>query len=80
MAIIPGEVIKLTDTDMESFVRARGKHQLPTAVVQVEANLEHFVDEYGSNHISGVAGTWVRELVTLCEMLQVEPVVMDGNF
>jgi L-fucose isomerase len=80
MAIIPGEVVDLTDEDKVSFVQARGKHQLPTAFVQVEADLDRFVDEFGSNHISGVAGSWERELVSLCEMLHVEPVVMDGSF
>jgi L-fucose isomerase len=61
-------------------VQERGKHQLPTAFVKVEADLGRFVDEYGSNHISGVAGLWVRELEHLCEMLDVEPVVMDSSF
>jgi len=27
-----------------------------------------------------VAGSWTSELVTLCGMLDVEPVVMDKNF
>jgi L-fucose isomerase len=80
MAIIPGEVIKLDEDDLAAFIEARGKHQLPTAFVQVDANLDHFVDEFGSNHISGVAGSWTSELVTLCNMLDVEPVVMDKNF
>jgi L-fucose isomerase len=80
MAIIPGEVIKLDEDDLAAFIEARGKHQLPTAFVKVDANLDHFVDEFGSNHISGVAGSWTSELVTLCNMLDVEPVVMDNNF
>jgi len=73
-------VVRLSDADKKSFITARGKHQLPTAFVQVDANLDRFIDEFGSNHISGVAGTWVRELVSLCDMLDVEPVVMDKNF
>jgi L-fucose isomerase len=80
MAIIPGEVVRLSEDDLAEFVAARGKHQLPTAFVQVEADLDHFVDEFGSNHISGVAGAWSSELVTLCNMLDVEPVLMDNNF
>jgi len=80
MAIIPGEVIEMSDEDLASFVKERGKHQLPTAFVKVEVDLGRFVDEFGSNHISGVAGGWVRELKQLCEMLDVEPVVMDSNF
>ena len=80
MAIVPGEVVNLSDNDKSAFIAARGKHQLPTAFVQVEANLERFVDEFGSNHISGVGGQWVRELVALCELIDVEPVVMDNSF
>lgn len=80
MAIIPGDVVKLTDEDMASFIDARGRHQLPTAFVQVSADLDHLVDEFGSNHISGVAGNWVSELKFLCEMLDVKPIVMDENF
>lgn len=80
MAIIPGEVIRMSDEDLASFTQERGKHQLPTAFVRVEADLGRFVDEFGSNHISGVAGIWVRDLVFLCEMLKIEPVVMDENF
>jgi L-fucose isomerase len=80
MAIIPGEVVDLSPEDHAAFVAARGKHQLPTAFVQVEADLDRFVDEFGSNHISGVAGSWTPELVALCEMLDVKPVVMDKTF
>jgi len=80
MAIIPGQVVQMTGEDLASFVKERGKHQLPTAFVKVEADLERFVDEFGSNHISGVAGEWVNELVHLCKMLDVEPVVMDSSF
>jgi len=80
MAVIPGEVVKLSDKDLASFVAARGTHQLPTAFVKVEVDLDHFIDEFGSNHISGVAGSWVRELVSLCAMLDVDPVLMDKNY
>lgn len=80
MAIIPGEVVDLDDADRAAFIEARGKHQLPTAFVRVDADLDRFVDEFGSNHISGVAGDWVRELVALCDMLDVDAVVMDKNF
>ncbi len=80
MAIIPGDVVNLSEEDQAAFIRERGKHQLPTAFVQVAADLDHLVDEFGSNHISGVAGSWSRELEVLCEMLDIEAVVMDGDF
>jgi L-fucose isomerase len=80
MAIIPGEVINLSEEDLAAFVKERGKHQLPTAFVRVEADLDRFVDDFGSNHISGVAGTWVNELLALCKMLEIEPILMDENY
>jgi L-fucose isomerase len=80
MAIVPGEVVNLSADDRSAFIAARGKHQLPTAFVQVETDLGRFVDEFGSNHISGVAGHWVRELTELCKLTNVEAVVMDEYF
>ena len=80
MAIIPGVAIRMTGEDLADFVRERGKHQLPTAFVRVECDLGRFVEEFGSNHISGVAGNWVRELEYLCGMLDIEPLVMDRDF
>jgi L-fucose isomerase len=80
MAIIPGEAVSMSEEDLASFVKERGRHQLPTAFVKVEADLDRFLDEFGSNHISGVAGEWVSELEILCDMLDVEAVVMDSSF
>ncbi len=80
MAIIPGEAITLPEEELAEFIKARGKHQLPTMFVKVKMDLEHLVQEFGSNHISGVAGQYVEELVHLCKMLDITPVVMDENF
>jgi L-fucose isomerase len=77
MAIIPGEIIDLPADDLAAFVKARGRHQLPTAFVQVDADMNRFVEEFGSNHISGVAGSWARELSELCRILDVEPALMN---
>jgi L-fucose isomerase len=80
MAIIQGEAIELPQEELNEFIKARGKHQLPTMFVKVNMNLEHLVQEFGSNHISGVAGHYVEELVHACNMLDITPVVMDENF
>lgn len=80
MAIIPGEAVAMGEDDLSDFVRQRGKHQLPTAFVRVECDLGHLLDEFGSNHISGVAGRWTRELEHLCGMLGIQPVLMDRDF
>ena len=47
MAIIPGKTVEMTAEDLADFVRERGKHQLPTAFVQVDCDLDRLVDEFG---------------------------------
>ena len=73
MAILSGETVEPGADEYAAFVEARGKHQLPTAFVKVEADLDELVRTFGSNHISGVAGVFVRELKALCELLDITP-------
>ncbi len=80
MAIIPAEAIELPQEELNEFIKVRGKHQLPTMFVKVKMDLEHLAQEFGSNHISGVAGHYVDELVHVCKMFDITPVVMDENF
>jgi L-fucose isomerase len=77
MTIFAGEAIDPTPEAYEEFVKARGCHQLPTMFVRVNLNFDRLVDEFGSNHISGVAGLCVDELVHTCKLLGVEPIVLD---
>jgi L-fucose isomerase len=76
MAIIPGEAVEPAAEEYEAFVQARGSHQLPTAFVRVSLDFDELIDEFGSNHISGVAGTYVRELVHVCRLLDIIPIVL----
>lgn len=76
MAIIPGEAITLSQKKLDEFVEARGAHQLPTAFVKVSANLDEIIEEFGSNHISGVAGDVENELVEFCKLKGITPVVL----
>jgi L-fucose isomerase len=78
MAIIAGEAIEPDPDDYEAFVKARGSHQLPTAFVRVPVDFDELVAEFGSNHISGVAGTFVSELEHVCRLLDIQPLTM-GN-
>jgi L-fucose isomerase len=77
MAIIPCEAITPDEKMIEQFVAARGVHQLPTLFAKIRFNADRLVAEYGSNHISGVAGHWERELVDACRILDIEPVVFE---
>ncbi len=77
MAIMTGDVIDLSQDKYERFVDARGKHQLPTVFVEAAVNLETFTREFASNHILGVAGTYVDELVHVCRLLDIPAVFMN---
>ncbi len=77
MAIISGETVDISQREHNAFVEARGSHQLPTAFLKMDIDLEKFLDEFGSNHILGVAGTYVPDLKHLCNMLQIRPVFLN---
>lgn len=77
MAIVPAEAVTPSEETIEKFIEGRGPHQLPTLFAKVNFAVDEFVDEYGSNHISGVAGNYTKELVEVCRMLGVEPVVFE---
>ncbi len=76
MAIIPGAAIEPSAKAYEEFIQARGSHQLPTAFVRVQMDFDDLIAEFGSNHISGVAGDVVDELVQTCTLLGITPVVI----
>ena len=77
MAIIPGDAVRLSAEDMQAFVDARGAHQLPTAFVKVTADFDALLGTFGSNHISGVAGEYVEELVHYCELMGIAYQIFD---
>jgi L-fucose isomerase len=74
MAIIAGETVSIAEEDYRRFVEARGSHQLPTAFVKMDADLDRLISEFGSNHILAVYGQYVRELTYACELLNITPV------
>jgi len=78
MTIFRGEAIDPSPGAYGEFVKARGSHQLPTMFVKVNLNFDELINAFGSNHISGVAGTCVDELVHVCRMLDIEPIVLDS--
>jgi L-fucose isomerase len=77
MAIIPGEAVEPTEEEYAAFVAARGVHQLPTAFVKVTADFDRIISEFGANHISGVAGSFVAELEQFCQLLNITPIVLS---
>ena len=66
MTVFPGTMRTLSDEEVNRWIEARGVHQLPTAYIDVDIDLDKLVDTFGSNHMAGVAGDCVEELVRLC--------------
>jgi len=79
MVILPGEVIRPPEDELDAFIKARGKHQLPTAFVRTACAFDRFVEVFGSNHISGVAGSCAEALAHFCRLSDITPVVLDGS-
>ncbi|MDJ0780353.1 MAG: hypothetical protein QNJ22_00195 [Desulfosarcinaceae bacterium] len=79
MALFQGEAIELPQAEYEAFVAARGAHQLPTAFVKTDVDIDVFVAEFASNHICAVPGEWVAELEHVCGLLGIRCVVMNGK-
>ena len=75
MAILPCEAITPEQEVIDELIEARGPHQLPVLFAKIGFDIDAFMQEYGSNHISGVAGYYEHELVELCRMLDIEPVI-----
>jgi len=76
MVIFTGEAIELPPEAYQKFITARGSHQLPTMFVHAALNFDELIAEFGSNHISGVAGLCVDELVHVCRLLDIKPIVL----
>ncbi len=77
MGIISGETINISTAEYDTFMQARGSHQLPTAFLKLDVNVERLISGFGSNHVMGVAGNRVEELVHFCELMDIEPQFFD---
>ena len=72
MGIFSGETVELPSEELIAFVQARGSHQLPTAFVKADVDWDVLLGNFGSNHISAVAGEYVAEMVDVCRLLRIE--------
>ncbi len=77
MGIIAGETVAISPEEYETFIEARGSHQLPTAFITMDVDIDRLIGSFGSNHIMGVAGTFVDDLVHTCQLMGIEPVFFN---
>lgn len=71
MTVFLGNMRTPSEQELKKWIEARGVHQLPTAYIDVDIDLDRLVDEFGSNHMAGVAGDCLSSLVRLCEFYKI---------
>ncbi|MCL6556885.1 MAG: PHP domain-containing protein [Burkholderiales bacterium] len=72
MAIVPGEFLEFSPEKAAAKARATTP-QWPHAFARFKVPAEEFLGEYDSNHIHGVYGDYVEDLVWFCKMAGIEP-------
>lgn len=75
MGIIPTESLGEDPWHLAELKRLRGENFSSVMFIKADFDFEQFFDEFGSNHISGVAGEHLEELLAACRVLGVEPVI-----
>ncbi len=73
MAIASGRAVELSPEKHEAFVNARGNHQLPTAFVKTDQDLDRLIQGFGSNHILATDGDYLEELEYFCQIQDITP-------
>jgi len=71
MAILPAEFVEFPEEIAWKKAEATTK-EWPHAFARFKVTPEEFLAEYDSNHIHGVYGNWVQELVWVCRILGIE--------
>jgi len=71
MSIIPGEILNLPEKKAEELAR-KVQEEWPHAYIRVDASMGDFLSCYPCNHIHGVYGDYVDELVQFCKLKGIE--------
>ncbi len=71
MAIVPAEFLDFGEEKNEEKAKAT-QIEWPHAFAKLRVEAAEFLSTYDSNHIHGVYGDWVEELVNFCEMAGID--------
>jgi len=77
MHILRGEFVRLDPAKERELVQAV-QPNWPHAFTRLACPAERFLGAFPTNHIHGVYGDYVRELLHVCEMLKIRPVLLEG--
>ncbi|MBI9105288.1 MAG: L-fucose/L-arabinose isomerase family protein [Spirochaetales bacterium] len=71
MAIVPGEIVQFEQDEMERLGE-QVTPEWPIAFTKIDATPELFLSEFPCNHIHGVYGDYIEELVQICRIKGIE--------
>ncbi len=75
MIIMSGESVDLPEAEKKR-IRDKTDPTWPHMYVRLNASFEEFVNAFPANHVHGIPGNHVEELVKFCEIAGIEPVVL----
>lgn len=76
MHILRAELVRYAE-EKEREIVDEVQPNWPHAFAKLSCPIDRFLGEFPSNHIHGVYGDWVPELLTWCELTGVEPVLLS---
>jgi len=76
MAILPAEFIELP-SDVAERKAAATTPEWPHAFARLKVSPDTFVSTYSSNHIHGVYGNCVQELIWACKILGIDYIIYE---
>jgi len=74
MTMFTGELVDFGERNEE--IACRTQDNWPHAFARFGCDPETFINNFHCNHIHAIYGDWIRELVTICEVLGIDPVVL----
>lgn len=77
MHIVRGEFVRLDAKKERELIQAV-QPNWPHAFTRLACSAERFLQSFPTNHIHGVYGDYVSELLNVCEMLKIRPLVLEG--
>lgn len=77
MHILRGEFVRLAPHQERELVAAV-QPNWPHAFTRLACPAEAFLQSFPTNHIHGVYGDYVPELLQVCQILNVRPVLLEG--
>lgn len=78
MAILPGELVRYGDEENERYMRET-TWEWPHAFARFDATPETFLGTFAANHIHAVYGDRTDDLIAICRLLDITPVVLDAS-